>query len=423
MRVHGDDAPFVDEQMIWFKCYPSSFLDGTDHMSAEDFGWYVRFIFRLYMRLGSIPADTRDGARVMRMDVRPFARVRDKLLAAGKLYLDGDMLRNRRTDVEIAAFFDAMKRRREAARTREDRKRQNIVRVADAIEREQRSMVELHSTSGGLPADFRPTSGGSLAEVPAIFAGSSANFSENCDEKVNEINVAYTTVVTQPSPQPDHRSAQSQNQSQKKKESTPLPPASGGRPAELVLEGEPAEPAAAQRRRQAKELIAVYNAAAEHHGWVPCKVVTPVIEQSILKRVRDIGGRDQFVIALNQIPNDDFLMGREPGRDGRKPFRLDLSKLLSVKSGMGDVLARLIDAAAAAPSGTRPKYWWEDPAKVASLSADDWRHLIAKHCVDGVWAVKKVGWPPGHAKCVIPSGIVSALRLTDLWTSDGFART
>lgn len=224
---------------------------------------------------------------------------------------------------------------------------------------------------------------------------------KNGDSQGPESNLLTTTV----SPRTD---------------SPPYPPQAGAAP-ELVLEGEPVT-RASERRRQAEELIAVYNAAAEHHGWVRCRIMTPAIEQGLLKRVRDIGGRDQFIIALNQIPNDDFLMGRMPGRNGSAPFRLDLSKLLSTRSAMGDVLARLIDAAAA-PSGARPKYWWEDPAKVASLSADDWRHLIAKHCVDGVWAVKKVGWPPGHAKCVIPSGIVTALRLTDLWTSDGFART
>lgn len=189
----------------------------------------------------------------------------------------------------------------------------------------------------------------------------------------------------------------------------------------MVLEGEPAS-RATERRRQAEELIAVYNAAAQHHGWVRCRVITPVIEQSILKRVRDIGGRDQFVIALNAIPADDFLMGRVAGRNGGAPFRLDLSKLLSTKSGMGDVLARLIDTAAAGTANAKPKYWWQDPAKVARLSAEDWRHLIDKWCVDRMWNLEKVGWPPGHARCVIPPGIVSALRLTEMWTSEGFAR-
>jgi hypothetical protein len=38
-------------------------------------------------------------------------------------------------------------------------------------------------------------------------------------------------------------------------------------------------------------------------------------------------------------------MGRRPPRDGGKPFRLDLERLLSDGTNMGDVLARLIDAA------------------------------------------------------------------------------
>ena len=204
-----------------------------------------------------------------------------------------------------------------------------------------------------------------------------------------------------------------------RKEDSPLPPASGGAP-ELVLDGEPASRASA-RRKDALSLVELYNAAAKHHGWQQCRIVTPAIEQALLRRVRDIGGREQFVVALNQIPTNDFLMGRLPGRNGAAPFRLDLTKLLSTRSGMGDVLAGLIDAAAVPAASAR--YWWQDPAKVASLSEADWQHLIAKHCVDGLWSIDKVGWPPGHSKCVVPPGIVTALRLTDLWTSDGFART
>jgi hypothetical protein len=38
-------------------------------------------------------------------------------------------------------------------------------------------------------------------------------------------------------------------------------------------------------------------------------------------------------------------MGKRPPKDGGKRFKLDLERLLSDSSNMGDVLARLIDAA------------------------------------------------------------------------------
>lgn len=91
--------------------------------------------------------------------------------------------------------------------------------------------------------------------------------------------------------------------------------------------------------------VAAYNEAAEMHGFTVCKTVTDARQHRLVKRLPEIGGVDGFKRALSAISRNDFLMGRLPPRPGQQPFRLDIEKLLSTGSGMGDVLAKLIDAA------------------------------------------------------------------------------
>jgi hypothetical protein len=76
-----------------------------------------------------------------------------------------------------------------------------------------------------------------------------------------------------------------------------------------------------------------------------CHKLTDATRKRFEKRLAAIGGAESFALALSAIPDDDFLMGRRPPRDGGRPFRLDLDRLLSTDTNMGDVLARLIDAA------------------------------------------------------------------------------
>jgi hypothetical protein len=103
-----------------------------------------------------------------------------------------------------------------------------------------------------------------------------------------------------------------------------------------------------------EEALAVYNAAAAAHGFTPCRSPTDVQVKRLWKRLKGIGGIRHFKRALGALPADDFLMGRVKPRDGGKPFRLNLERLLRTDGGLGDVLGRLLGladeiGAAAAP--------------------------------------------------------------------------
>jgi hypothetical protein len=93
------------------------------------------------------------------------------------------------------------------------------------------------------------------------------------------------------------------------------------------------------------EALLLYNDRARRHGWSVCHKLTDARRKRFEKRLAAIGGAESFALAHSAIPDDDFLMGRRPPRDGGRPFRLDLDRLLSTDTNMGDVHARLIDAA------------------------------------------------------------------------------
>jgi hypothetical protein len=96
---------------------------------------------------------------------------------------------------------------------------------------------------------------------------------------------------------------------------------------------------------EADAALVLYNAAARQHGWSVCETFTASRRKRLEKRLADIGGIDPFRAALSAIPSDDFLMGKRPPKNGGKPFKLDLDRLCQTDGRMGDVLARLIDAA------------------------------------------------------------------------------
>lgn len=75
----------------------------------------------------------------------------------------------------------------------------------------------------------------------------------------------------------------------------------------------------------------------------------------------------------------------------------------------------------ASPADDQRRYWWQDPEKLASVDGDGWDRLIEKHA-NGTWPVDKLGFWPGHAKCVVPDSVVQRRGLLDIYDHNGIAR-
>lgn len=154
---HNGGPPIIDDvpNMHFVKFFPGDFLNGTAHMSLEMVGAYIRTLCIMYDRMGGFPADEHLGATLMRVDKRVYRRVRDQLLADGKIFIDGDTIRNVRVEKEISDYISEYKRRSEAAKKRE------------AERRERQTYAGLSPDLSGTSAELTPEVRDKLDELEA----------------------------------------------------------------------------------------------------------------------------------------------------------------------------------------------------------------------------------------------------------------
>jgi hypothetical protein len=81
--------------------------------------------------------------------------------------------------------------------------------------------------------------------------------------------------------------------------------------------------------------------------------------------------------------------------------------------------ARWLDDGAS--PGAPPGLWWQNPKAVEALTRERWLDGIGKHA-NGTWPVDKLGPPPGHAECIVPTELIRELNLTELYTPAGMKR-
>lgn len=211
MSIGDNGGPPLDDdgpaKLRWVKVNVAELLEGIEELTLEQRGYYLTALFKMYARMGGIPADEREGAKVMRLDVRAFRRLRDHITGLGKFYVEDGLLKNSRVEHEIIDYVREHKRRQEAALLREQRKRE---------------MQKFSETSGELPADFSETSPRSSKEVRETSFG---------------LGEEKTIKSKDAPPQPYHKATTNQNQEPepeplKRREVTPLPPALADRPRE-----------------------------------------------------------------------------------------------------------------------------------------------------------------------------------------------
>jgi uncharacterized protein YdaU (DUF1376 family) len=172
-RGHNGGPPLTEADvpdLTYVKFYPADFLTGTMHLSLEQRGAYITALCVMYDRMSGFPYDEKEGASLLRVDKRVYRRVRDDLLADGKFYRDGDVIRNRRVEDEIRTYIAEYLRRSVAAKEREAKRK-------------------LHRASGELVPNLAPT----LPELrPEV------------SKKCAELDAKNITKTKDPTPQADH---------------------------------------------------------------------------------------------------------------------------------------------------------------------------------------------------------------------------
>jgi hypothetical protein len=124
------------------------------------------------------------------------------------------------------------------------------------------------------------------------------------------------------------------------------------------------------------QAIEFYNDEARRYGWVVCQARALARLARLQKRLADIGGFAAWQKALTAITCNDWMMGRIPPKDGRKPFKFDIEYLLQTDGKSGAGLAKLVDAAATEPT--------------CNGDGSDWSPAAMK---PAAWRAKRHDWP------------------------------
>lgn len=87
--------------MIWYKRFVENALVGMKALTLEERGAYNTVLDLIYLHGGTLNDDNKFITGWLGVDVRIWKRIKVRLLALGKLRLDGGKLRNDRADVEV----------------------------------------------------------------------------------------------------------------------------------------------------------------------------------------------------------------------------------------------------------------------------------------------------------------------------------
>lgn len=113
--ILGDDHETTFRYAQW---HVGDYITGTMGMQLEQEGAYIRFLMRLYQRGKPLPDDDRFMAMAMNLSIRVWKRVKDGLIAVGKIISKAGYLTNSRFEKERQVRAETMRKQAEAARLR-----------------------------------------------------------------------------------------------------------------------------------------------------------------------------------------------------------------------------------------------------------------------------------------------------------------
>jgi len=242
----------------------SDYITGTQGMTVDQEGVYMRFLVRLYDRGKPFPDDDRMMARVMAMDLRPWRRIKTQLIEMGKILVKSESLTNTRFERERQKRAAELRKQAENTRKYWEEKRAK------------------KTTSDELPANFGQTSGELCSEVLG-----------KCSKKVNEINGDGKHPTSQ-------SRVYSLESKERKKES----------PNGLLSSGECQSDEKMTASKAARIAFDLYNETAEACGIPKARILNKSRARALALRVKEVGGIEGFKQALANLAKSSFCCGQ-----------------------------------------------------------------------------------------------------------------
>ena len=208
--VDNDD----DDRMKYIKWHIRDFLAGVSKLKPDQVGIYAVILNLIYDQMGRLEDNDTLIASHCKCEVRYYRKLRQSLLDAGKIYEADGYLYNNRALAEIAKFCEMTKKKREAAKLREQAKRDAAARAANSPARDAPDAL---LTRAPYAPDTRAVS--TRDAVNTYLTGN-----EN-HEKHNKINGSHTTAVVTAVLA---TSIYTEQETEKEKKESPISPPTGG---------------------------------------------------------------------------------------------------------------------------------------------------------------------------------------------------
>lgn len=413
---HNGGPLLIDHESIrpmhYCKLEFAPLLEDLLKMPLELRGGYMTALVVMYQRMGPLPAND-DRAAMLALgipDIRIYKRIKAELIARNHLYVDGNDLRNKRVEEEITAYVNEIKKRREAALQREEKRRSNTFS----------EQVKLNAVAGsekGLRPLAKPlgnplTNGHERPSYPIAKPELSPEDSKK-PLFVNDVGITVAPELSHSSttsvPQLTHDTrAQDSRLYRRDIDSTdkqlPLSATdvADGFFAETDLPPLASEPGKPVRYEYPPDYEAFWREYPDTRG------MSKLDGARSWKKL----SADQRKAAMASLPS----------------WKAHLAEKRKTNPGLttlhvqGFLTQRRFETLQPSPdAGVEGKPWFRDVAKVASITEPQWRTSIAKYA-NGTWPVHKLGPPPGHRECVVPPAIVAEMRLTEVYDERGIKR-
>lgn len=359
MSNHNGAPPIIDDapRLRFVRVHINDWVASTRGMSLDEEGFFWRFTCLFYDRMGDLPDDDAVVSRAMNLDVRRYKFMKAAMVRLGKISVVGGRLSNARAEREIASYVSEFKRRSDAARDREDRKRQG-------------------ATSGEIDPDFAPTSprlrpdiGIEVAPIsPRLRFETKADLSENA----NEINGCNATTLAQGDHSPRVRARPKPKPKPIEEESKypHTPPKGGSAPLEQAFEDFwKAFPAGRKQAKADAREIFFKIVTGTHRKKLRAKAETLIMAAAAYAAT---------------MPDPEYVPQPSTWLNGGR---------------WEDEIAEPEPA----PVNNMAWGWWRGKeAKLRALSLEKWREGIAKTKPNGTWPWWILTAPPGHAECLVP---------------------
>jgi uncharacterized protein YdaU (DUF1376 family) len=393
----NNGPPIIDgnvPKMHVVRVHINDWASATRGFSLDEEGFYWRFTILLYDKMGDLADNDANNARSLSLDIRVYKKMKARMLALGKIYIADGRISNSRVEREINSYLREFKRRSEAARVREEKKRENEI-----------------------PQDFRETSGELPVTSPAEVQKKSdelpSQLSSDLFEKDNDINDRNATTVPEHDQSPRGRARPKPKPKPLSEVSNPHSPLEGGD--DNFPKIEPADKQAERRAKKAeqKNLLehafeAFWKAYPGEAPPVGRKTKKPLALEAFRQIITNTHRSHIRAKAEDIVRGAEIYASKNPD-----PKYIPMPTTWLNSAGWQDHLDQsasgFVEPTEPGPNGKRWGWWRNNAETLRNLPLERWQAAIETAKPNGTWPWWLLTGPPGHSECLMPMELQAPL--------------